>query len=518
MRRASVIIVLVALVGIMAAGRPAAATAQAQLTNEQILAALLTPEDMGTGWRVLSDTRFREMPGYTRSLARSGTLLEAAIIQIGIDPLNTPADVSDIVASSFEEDRDLSFSFSERRTAPDLAPSAVMRTFTGRIEGVAVFGAMLTWREQSAIVNFLYFSNTRSASEATDTATGFAVKQRDKLRTAFGAAPPAAAPPPSPPAGAGGQPPFVQLVNCSSFTHQEAAQTVFAAYPGDPYGLDADSDGIACEDLPRRGSEQAPVTDSATGEVLLTDDFSDPAAGVMPTQGSNPARGRPAYAGGEYVVEKVDPELAEYGVFAPGDFSDAVIAIDVRVVGDAAGRYITLACRVDPEREVSYRVAIGVENGTYQLVREDPDRFVPLERGTSDAIRRGNVTNRIELSCSGSTISVTANGTRLASVQDATFQTGRLLIGVGVFREALPARAEARFDNLVVRRAAAGGAAALPSPDEGAAAAPAELDPDAASTRALTADGREDAMSDALSSVALAARAGLDRVMLSVPE
>ena len=39
--------------------------------------------------------------------------------------------------------------------------------------------------------------------------------------------------------------------NCSDFDTQEDAQEVFdAAGPGDPYGLDQDNDGIACETLP----------------------------------------------------------------------------------------------------------------------------------------------------------------------------------------------------------------------------------------------------------------------------
>jgi hypothetical protein len=38
--------------------------------------------------------------------------------------------------------------------------------------------------------------------------------------------------------------------DCSDFATQEEAQEYLL--PGDPYNLDADNDGIACEDLPRR--------------------------------------------------------------------------------------------------------------------------------------------------------------------------------------------------------------------------------------------------------------------------
>lgn len=40
--------------------------------------------------------------------------------------------------------------------------------------------------------------------------------------------------------------------DCADFATQEEAQEYLL--PGDPYGLDADSDGVACEDLPSGGS------------------------------------------------------------------------------------------------------------------------------------------------------------------------------------------------------------------------------------------------------------------------
>jgi hypothetical protein len=40
--------------------------------------------------------------------------------------------------------------------------------------------------------------------------------------------------------------------NCSDFSTQAEAQKVLEAFPGDPYGLDRDKDGIACETLPQK--------------------------------------------------------------------------------------------------------------------------------------------------------------------------------------------------------------------------------------------------------------------------
>jgi hypothetical protein len=52
------------------------------------------------------------------------------------------------------------------------------------------------------------------------------------------------------------------LYDCSDFTYQEDAQAQLL--PGDPYGLDADNDGIACEELPHRPETTAPPPETTT--------------------------------------------------------------------------------------------------------------------------------------------------------------------------------------------------------------------------------------------------------------
>src|SRR5215208_5149152 len=44
------------------------------------------------------------------------------------------------------------------------------------------------------------------------------------------------------------------IFNCSSFATQEEAQAEFNSDPSDPHNLDADNDGIACEELPSGGN------------------------------------------------------------------------------------------------------------------------------------------------------------------------------------------------------------------------------------------------------------------------
>src|SRR4051794_5013527 len=52
------------------------------------------------------------------------------------------------------------------------------------------------------------------------------------------------------------------LNDCSDFTYQEDAQAQLL--PGDPYRLDADNDGIACEELPHRPETTAPPPETTT--------------------------------------------------------------------------------------------------------------------------------------------------------------------------------------------------------------------------------------------------------------
>ncbi|MER5450245.1 excalibur calcium-binding domain-containing protein [Streptomyces sp. NPDC002764] len=52
-------------------------------------------------------------------------------------------------------------------------------------------------------------------------------------------------------------------LNCSDFAFQEDAQAVFNSDPSDPNRLDADNDGIACEDLPHRATATATAAATA---------------------------------------------------------------------------------------------------------------------------------------------------------------------------------------------------------------------------------------------------------------
>jgi hypothetical protein len=112
---------------------------------------------------------------------------------------------------------------------------------------------------------------------------------------------------------------------------------------------------------------------------------------------------------------------------------------------------VSVGCRFNsnPNGNRGYRLRVEPAAGLYRLVREDGTRDVFLRRdSTSPAIRRGNDSNRIEITCSGTTISAAINGTVVATVQDSTYASGALVIGVGARASGLTS--EARFDNLLI--------------------------------------------------------------------
>jgi hypothetical protein len=74
--------------------------------------------------------------------------------------------------------------------------------------------------------------------------------------------------------GLSASPAFAQssdLYDCPDFTYQEEAQAIYDQDPSDPYGLDGDNDGIACEDLPSRGAQQVQYSNQTTTEQVGTE-------------------------------------------------------------------------------------------------------------------------------------------------------------------------------------------------------------------------------------------------------
>jgi hypothetical protein len=153
---------------------------------------------------------------------------------------------------------------------------------------------------------------------------------------------------------------------------------------------------------------------------------------------------------GEYAIQRIDPEDARalslsLSVAVPGAYRDVSITVDGRLVGETAGRSLGVDCRFMAGS--GYAFVVVPDNRVFTLFYYEGDRTTILVTEPTTAIRRGEASNRIELSCTGTTITARVNDTVVATVQDARNGDGGVRI-----RAAVPpaTTADARFDNLVV--------------------------------------------------------------------
>jgi hypothetical protein len=109
--------------------------------------------------------------------------------------------------------------------------------------------------------------------------------------------------------------------------------------------------------------------------------------------------------------------------------TDLIIEVDATQVlaGPENDNEYGVACRVQPDGDGHYLSISG--DGYYGIwLNYGPD-WVPLvDWSQSDAIQRGNATNRIRAMCDGPKLSLFVNGQHLATVEDTTFAGGDIAL------------------------------------------------------------------------------------------
>jgi len=191
---------------------------------------------------------------------------------------------------------------------------------------------------------------------------------------------------------------------------------------------------------------------TTTGEVLLSDSFDNPAAGRLSSQSDDPAVEQ-AYVGGEYQVRLSSSAKSFRAVAANSTFADLRVSVDARLAEGTEARWVGVACRLTPKDGTAHFYALVAipSSGQFALSNFDGYRWVHLiPFRASEAIRRGNGSNHLELTCVGSSIIGRINGIEVASAQDRTYDSGFVAVVVGRDGD-IPV--EARFDNLIVRDA-----------------------------------------------------------------
>jgi hypothetical protein len=150
------------------------------------------------------------------------------------------------------------------------------------------------------------------------------------------------------------------------------------------------------------------------------------------------------YDGGEYHIRLSSAAKPFRAVSASSPFADLQVSVDARLAEGTEGRWVGVACRLNPRNGTAqfYALLTVPATGQFALSNFDGQRWTHLGRG--------NASNHLELTCIGSTITARINGTEVASASDRTYVSGYVAVVIGR-DDGIPA--EARFDNLVVREA-----------------------------------------------------------------
>jgi hypothetical protein len=207
--------------------------------------ALLTVEELPPGFQVfIEQPPLRGVPRYGVTFVRligsgSSRTFDSLEIDLIDDPSLPAADAADSfirVLEAFGPVADL-----VRVADPSVGMNAIRYSFTADLRGMSANGNLIVWR-RGGVLGIAGLLTNGDADVLP-----YAALQDAKL-VAFLGTPSGIASPAMTAA------PLVGLISCASFTHQEAAQLVLMLVPGDPYGLDLNDNGIACDDESERVS------------------------------------------------------------------------------------------------------------------------------------------------------------------------------------------------------------------------------------------------------------------------
>lgn len=183
---------------------------------------------------------------------------------------------------------------------------------------------------------------------------------------------------------------------------------------------------------------------SASGELLLEDDFSDKMASDLDV--SEDETSRSGYEDGLYVIEVKVPEMVVWSLV--GDpYADVSVEVEAEV---PAGSDVTAAGVIFRYQDNDNFYLYSVSNdGYYQLeLLQDGEWIMLIDPTLSDTVGKGRNTLRVE--ARGSRIALYANGVLLEETADTTFSSGDAGLAVSTFEGST---GTVRFDNLVIVRA-----------------------------------------------------------------
>ena len=173
------------------------------------------------------------------------------------------------------------------------------------------------------------------------------------------------------------------------------------------------------------------------------DDFSNPESGW---QVESDASAEVRYVDGEMLIRVLWPDKLSWAA-AGRDLSDIRLTVDASQTAGPDDNEFGVLTRMQDGRHF-YMFAISGD-GYFRVVKRDGEAETLLTNdwALTDAINRGTATNRMEVTCRGSILTMAINGVVVAEVVDGTYTSGDIALYAGTFRD--PGEGvEIRFDNL----------------------------------------------------------------------
>jgi hypothetical protein len=180
--------------------------------------------------------------------------------------------------------------------------------------------------------------------------------------------------------------------------------------------------------------------------VLFQDDFSDTSSGWDRV---NVSEGVTDYVDDKY---RIFVNTTSTDVWAnPGlNFTDVIVEVDATKVAGPDDNDFGLICRYeDVDNFYQFIVSSDGFYGIAKVVDGTQELIGETDLLPSDAIKTGNVTNRIQAQCIGRKLTLSVNGEQIASFDDAAFTSGDVGLFAGTFSVA---GTDVHFDNFVVKK------------------------------------------------------------------
>jgi pectate lyase len=185
---------------------------------------------------------------------------------------------------------------------------------------------------------------------------------------------------------------------------------------------------LACSltpSTPSGNATSAPAQQTTpTLSLLFHDDFSDPQSGWGTNSDQN---GTANYAREGYEIHITTTSLYMWANPGKGFQNDVRIEVDATKVGGPDDNAFGVLCRYQ-DSDNFYKLYI-TSDGYAGILKEQ--KSSPTVISSADGklqpvkgINQGNLTNHVRADCIGTTLTLYANGTQVATASDSTFQGG----------------------------------------------------------------------------------------------